>query len=125
MSAVADPYQLSFALSLLFILLVPFAIAGLALLNTGLGRSRSAAHAITSALCVAGVAVLIYFAFGATIQQGLYYLPPWSWAQPKPALVSTGLFLSGLTFGTAATLPVLFMLFSVALCSLIPLGAAS
>ena len=36
------------ALSLVFILLVPFALAGLSLMNTGLGRSRSAAHALTA-----------------------------------------------------------------------------
>jgi ammonia channel protein AmtB len=41
------------------ILLVPFVIGGLSLLNTSLGRSRRAAHAMMSslgALSVAGVA---------------------------------------------------------------------
>ena len=47
-----------------FILLVPFAIAGLALINTGLGRSRSAAHAMTSSLCLISIAALAYFFFG-------------------------------------------------------------
>jgi len=53
----------SFLLCFLFILLVPFAIAGLALVNTGLGRSRSAAHAITSSVCLISIAALVYFFF--------------------------------------------------------------
>jgi len=60
--------QVSFGLCLVFILLVPFAIAGLALINTGLGRSRSAAHAMTAALCVIGVAALVYYIWGFKIQ---------------------------------------------------------
>ena len=38
------------------ILLVPFAIAGLALINTGLGRSHGAAHTMLASLCVFAVA---------------------------------------------------------------------
>ena len=45
----AENSRIAFALCLSFILLVPLAIAGLALINTGLGRSRSAAHAMTTA----------------------------------------------------------------------------
>jgi len=56
--------QLSFGLCLVFILLVPLAIAGLGLINTGLGRSRSAAQAITTALCVMSTAALVYFICG-------------------------------------------------------------
>ncbi|HWF38601.1 MAG TPA: hypothetical protein VG322_08785, partial [Candidatus Acidoferrales bacterium] len=48
-------------LCLLSILLVPVAIAGLSLINTGLGRSRSASHMMLSSLCLASVAALIYF----------------------------------------------------------------
>jgi Amt family ammonium transporter len=125
MTSAAGSYQLSFALCLIFILLVPLAIAGLVLINTGLGRSRSAAHAMTSALCVIGVAVLVYFAIGSAIEQGLYYSPAWSWMQPKTPLLPTGILFRGIPWGTAATLPVLLMVFGVALCSLIPLGAAA
>src|SRR5450631_3444544 len=64
----AENSRLAFALCLTFILMVPLAIAGLALINTGLGRSRSAAHAMTSSLCVISVAVLVYFAWGFAIQ---------------------------------------------------------
>jgi Amt family ammonium transporter len=108
---VAENSRLAFALCLTFILMVPFAIAGIALLNTGLGRSRSAAHAMTSSLCVISVAVLIYFAWGDAIQ-----------AYPT----TPGTFLRGVgfTFGPAG-IAALLAFFSVALASLIPLGAAS
>lgn len=51
-----------------FIFLVPFALAGLALINTGLGRSRSAAHAMLTSLCVIGVAALAYVILGFSWQ---------------------------------------------------------
>src|SRR5260370_15945685 len=46
------------------ILLVPFAGAGLSLINTGLGRSRSAAHSMMASLCVIAVAAGVYFICG-------------------------------------------------------------
>jgi Amt family ammonium transporter len=109
-SAPADS-AVSFALCLVFILLVPLAIAGLALINTGLGRSRSAAHAMTSALCVISVTVLTYFAWGYAVQ-----------GYPS----APGPFLRGVSFSFApAAIAALLAFFSVALASLIPLGAAS
>src|SRR5579859_308424 len=47
-----------------FILLVPFAAAGLALMNVGLGRSRSAGHMMMASLCALAVAGLAYFVCG-------------------------------------------------------------
>lgn len=120
----ASNFQFSFVLSLAFILLVPFAIAGLSLINVGLGRSRSAAHFMTSSLCVAAIAMLIYFAFGAAIKEGLYSVPSWALTEPKAPLTSTGLFLHGLDWSTPASLTVLLMIFSVALSSVIPLGSS-
>src|SRR5689334_16606856 len=35
-------------------------VAGLALINTGLGRSRNAAHALLAALCAAATAAIVY-----------------------------------------------------------------
>ncbi len=104
--------QVAFALCLVFILLVPFAIAGLALINTGLGRSRSAAHAMTSALCVAAVASLIYFSVGFAVEGY------------RDLLHTDGLFFHGVNW-SFGSLPVLLMLLGVALSSLIPVGAAA
>src|SRR5215470_11626547 len=101
---------------LLFILLVPFAIAGLSLLNSGLGRSRSAAHAMTSSLCVTGVAVLIFYIFGFAVQG------------QKPVAIfggttadgSAGLFLKGMNWESPAALSFLLSTFSVGLAAVIP-----
>ena len=75
------------ALCIFLILLVPLAIAGLALINTGFVRSRSAAHAMLSTLCVVAVAAVVYFAVGFAVE-GYAGRPmhaisiagrPWNW----------------------------------------------
>jgi Amt family ammonium transporter len=106
MSAPVYEYQLSFSLSLIFILLVPFAIAGLSLVNTGLGRSRSAANAMTSSLCAVSIAVLTYLILGFAVEWwrfGLFFRQDYVIGNPL----------------------VLFLPLSVALASIIPLGAAA
>ena len=100
----ADNLQLSFALCLILILLVPFAIAGLALINAGLGRSRSAAHAMTTSLSAIGVALITYFIVGSWVE----------WWQ-------FGYFFSK----EHLDLAVLLGIFSLAFGSLIPLGASA
>ena len=115
-----ENYQLSFALCLFFILLVPFAIAGLALINTGLGRSRSAAHIMTSSLCVVSAAALIYFVCGAAIQGygsvGASFLDLHS--------QSPGLFLRRVRWDSSFSMIVLLGCLGGGLASLIPLGAS-
>src|SRR5208282_534477 len=56
------------ALCMVCIFLVPLAGAGLALINTGFGRGRSAAHSMLSAMCVFAVAVIVYLLWGFSIQ---------------------------------------------------------
>ena len=56
--------EITIALCLVSILLVPLAVAGLALINNGLGKSRSAAHAMLASLCVIAVAAIVYVAIG-------------------------------------------------------------
>jgi ammonia channel protein AmtB len=52
------------AICLVSILLVPFAMAGLALISCGLGRSRSAAHVILASLCAVSVSAIVYVVCG-------------------------------------------------------------
>lgn len=121
----ADNYQLSFALCLTFILLVPLAIAGLALVNTGLGRSRSAAHFMTSCLCAIGLCVLIYYVWGFSLQNCPAHVDSFGW--PTSDIVpygNPGMFLRNLeSFGCG--LSFLLALFSVGISAAIPLGAAA
>jgi len=116
------------ALCILFILLVPLTGAGLALINTGLGRSRSAAHSMLVSLCVVAVAGLVYFACGFA-WQGYIERPAhvltiagkgWNWIAKEPFFFR-GLRLDGSPDSLAAWLQML----SVGLAALIPLGSGA
>ncbi len=110
------------------ILLVPAAIAGIALVNAGLGRSRSAAHSLVTALCVMAVATIVYFAVGFALQ-GAAGRPthvltaagkPWDWAAAE------AFFFRGLDKGDSrAAFAGWLQLFSVALAALVPLGSGA
>ncbi len=116
------------AVCILLILLVPLAGAGLALINTGLGRSRSAAHSMLASLCVVAVAALVYFACGFA-WQGYLGRPAhvvtlagkgWNWLAAEP------LFLRGLKLdGSPASLAAWLQMLSVGLAALIPLGSGA
>jgi ammonium transporter, Amt family len=110
------------------ILLVPLALAGIALINTGLGRSRSAAHAMMSSLCVTAVAAIAYCICGFH-WQGFPGQPAhifaigaksWDW------LGAGRFFLGGIPWnGSPASLAACFQLFSIGLVAIIPLGAGA
>ncbi len=116
------------AICLFLILLVPFAIAGLSLISTGLNRSRSAAHGMLMSLCVCSVAVLVYFACGFG-WQGFSGGPAhivnaagkaWNWLGAGP------LFLRDFEFiGSPRSLTLLLQMFSVALASIIPVASGA
>jgi ammonium transporter, Amt family len=109
------------ALCLLFILLAPFAAAGL-------GRSRNAAHSMLSALSVIAVAALVYFLVGFALQ-GYPGLPAyalraagktWNWIGAERFL------LLGVQWdGSAASLAALLGMFSAGLAAIIPLGSGA
>ena len=110
------------------ILAVPFAIAGLSLINTGLGRSRSAAHMMMCSLGVVGVAVLAYFIIGCSWQGypggPAYYFSlgskQWNWiGAGRFFLRSVPLDIS------SASLSTWLELFTVCLAAIIPLGAGA
>jgi len=112
----------------LLILLVPFAIAGLAIINTGLGRARSAAHSMMASLCVAAVAAGVFFVCGFA-WEGLAGGPAhiatlggkgWNW------LGAERWFFRGIALdGSPVSLVVLLELFSVGLAALIPVGSGA
>ncbi len=120
--------ETSTALCFVLILLVPLAGAGVALINTGLGRSRSAAHSMMTSLVVIAIAALVYFACGFS-WQGSVGRPAhfftighagWNW------IAAESFFMRGLALdGSPASLTVLLQLFSVGLAVLIPVGAGA
>ena len=120
--------EVSAVFCLLLILLVPFAGAGLALINSGLGRSRSAAHTMLAALCVTAVAALVYvivgFAWQGAVGRPDHVLmvagKAWGWIAAEP------FFLRGLRLDLSpAALVVLLQMFSVGLAGLIPLSSGA
>ncbi len=110
------------------ILLVPLASAGLALINSGLGRSRSAAHLMMGSLCVMALAAIAYFAFGFA-WQGYMGRPAhaftianksWSWIAAEP------FFFRALDLDSSpASLAAWFGTLGVGLAALIPLGSGA
>ncbi len=113
---------------LFFIFLVPLAAAGLALMNVGLGRTRSAGHMMMASLCVLAVAGLAYFICGFSVQGFIggsgYALTfsgkSWNWMADEP------FFFRKLTFdGSTVSLTALFQIFCVGLAALIPLGSGA
>ena len=121
--------EATFALCLVLLLLAPLAIAGVALINTGLGRSRSAAQAILGNLAVVATAAIVFALVGATFTGNLpgsaahiFHLAgkPWNWLGAGP------LFLSYLGTSTPqAQLALLFEFQAVALAALIPWGSGA
>jgi len=120
--------EVSAVFCLLLILLVPFAGVGLTMINSGLGRARSAAHAMLSALCVTAVAALVYvivgFAWQGAAGRPDHFLmiagKAWGW------IASERFFVRGLRLDLSpAALVVLLQMFSVGLAGLIPLSSGA
>jgi Amt family ammonium transporter len=117
----------SLALAAIFSLLVPLALAGLALISTGLGRSRSAAHSMISAMAAIAVAAIVYCLWGFGLH-GDTVLPShavtiggrsWDWIGAGP-FGMRGL----LKLGDRLPLVALLQILSVAFAALIPLSSA-
>jgi Amt family ammonium transporter len=111
-----------------FIFLVPFAAAGLALMNVGLGRSRSAGHMMMASLCALAFAAISFFAIGfawlGTIGGPAHALilsgKSWNWIAAEP------FFFRKISLdGSATPLTALLQMFSVGLAAVIPLGSGA
>jgi ammonium transporter, Amt family len=108
--------------------LVPLALAGLVLMNTGLGRTRSAAHSMLASMAAIAVAALTYYILGFS-WEGVSGGPvhtlvivgkSWDW------IATTPLWLHGTALGAnRAGLQVLLQVFAVGLAALIPLSAGA
>ena len=81
--------DVALVIGIFLVLLVPFAAVGLALINTGLGRSHSAAHLMLGSLCAFAVACGVYFVFGFA-WQGYIGMPSHTHAGGRQALEFAG-----------------------------------
>jgi Amt family ammonium transporter len=120
--------ETAYALTLALLMLAPMAIAGVALVNTGLGRSRSAAQAMLGNLAMVAVAAIAFALIGATFAGTPWNAghvlqfsgKAWSWLGAAPWS------LGGL--GSAhpqAQLAVLFEFLAVAMAVLLPWGSGA
>ncbi|MGA2649219.1 MAG: hypothetical protein ABSF28_01790 [Terracidiphilus sp.] len=118
----------AFAVILVLLLLAPLAIAGLALINAGLGRSRSAAQALLGNVAIFAVAAIVFALAGATFTGSpdgpshLFHLAgkPWNWLGKGP------FFFAGFSAASPQSqLALLYELLAVALAALIPWGSGA
>jgi Amt family ammonium transporter len=129
MNQPAMPFnEAAFALTLGLLLVAPLAIAGVALINTGLGRSRSAAQSLLGCLLVISVSVVVFALEGDTFADGfagtghVLHLSgkSWNWAGTGP------LFLNGLAnFSGRTQLAILFEFLAASFAVLIPWGSGA
>ena len=121
-------FDITQALCFALILLLPLAMAGLSLINTGLTRSKSAAHSMMATLCVVGTAAAAYFITGFA-WQGYPGLPSHSlsvYGKEMSWLGAGHFFMRGVPLdGSRLSLAVLLQIMSVGLAALIPLGAGA
>jgi ammonium transporter, Amt family len=118
----------AFALTLGLLLLAPMAIACVALINTGLGRSRSAAQALLGNLVLIAVAVIVFAFIGASFAGSLGSKEVVLHVAGKPwSVLGLGPFLLHGLGGAApqAQLSVLFEFLAVAMVVLLPWGSGA
>jgi Amt family ammonium transporter len=118
-------------LCLICIILIPLAATGLALIHQGLGRSRSAAHAMLATLCSLAITAIVFVLIGsawAGFPGGLAHIlhiagKPLDWLGAEPFLASN--LQSSLLHGPYEALVLALGIFSVGLASLIPISSGS
>ena len=109
----------------------PCAAAGLALINAGLGRSRSAAHTMLGSLCMFAVAAIAFVILGFAWQGrpgGISHAfiiggKPWDWIAAEP-FFWRGLRLDSSPASLVALLGALLGMMSAGIAAIIPLGSA-
>ena len=116
-----------FGLTFALLLLAPLAIAGVALINSGLGRSRSAAQSLLGCVAILSVSAITFGVIGAVFAGGgpaahSFQLSgkAWGWLGAGPFFLHN--------FSSAAPhvqLELLFEFLAVSLAALIPWGAGA
>ena len=116
------------ALAFALLLVAPLAIAGVALINTGLVRSRSAAQTLLGSLAIVAASSIIFALVGASLAgapgggaMDLHVAgKTWNWAGADPLL------LSGVRSASPQSqLGLLFEFLAVAMAALIPWGSGA
>jgi Amt family ammonium transporter len=122
-------------LCLICILLIPLAAAGLALIHQGLGRSRSAAHAMLATLCTLAIAAIVFALIGSawagfpgSLTHTLHLAgKQWDWLAAEPFFANGPFHAATSTplHGPYAALTLAFGIFAVGLSALIPISSGT
>ncbi len=121
----------SLGICVLCVMLSPLALAGLALINQGLGRSRSAAHAMLSVLCAMAVAAVVMAVVGGGLigwTGGAHFsvsLGGQRWDVLGREWLSQSNYNPATVAAAAPVVALSLQVFGCALASLIPLSAGS
>ena len=121
------------ALCLVSLMLIPLAAAGLALIHQGLGRSRSAAHAMLATLCALAVSAIIFVLFGSawagSIGSATHSFTlagaHWDWLGAAPFFSRSIGFDGTDAAGLNRALTLCLELFAAGLVAIIPLSAGT
>jgi len=114
------------------IVLMPFAALGLGLIHAGLGRSRSAAHAVLGSICALAVAAIVFvligfswsgFPGGASHSVSIGGVA-WNWIGAEK-LFARDVHFDGNVNSLAGGLVLCFEMFAVAVAAIIPIGAGT
>lgn len=122
--ATAADFHLVLVMALLA--LAPLAIAGVAIVNTGLGRSRSASQALLGSLCIFAVAIIVFAAIGSCFVSFSHSVAftaagrSWNWIGFGPWMLH-----SSASSDPFIQLTLLYAALSAAFCALIPWGAGA
>jgi len=114
-----------FALTLGLLLLAPLAIAGIALVNAGLGRSRSAAQSLLGSVTIVSTSAIGFAVVGAAFA-GAASHTLWLAGKPWDLLGAAALFLQHFTAAPLQSqLATLFEFVAVAMAAIIPWGSGA
>ena len=119
-------------LCLFCLMLIPLAAAGLALIHQGLGRSRSAAHAMLATLCALAVSAVVFVLFGfswAGADAAAHSFGAggvrWDWLGAAPFFASNVHFDGSDAAGLNSSLTLCLMMFGAGLAAMIPLSGGT
>jgi Amt family ammonium transporter len=117
--------EATFALILGSLLIAPLALAGIALVNTGLGRSRSAAQSLLGCIAIVSTSAIGFAVVGAAIA-GASSHALWLAGKPWNLIGTAPLLLRNFTAAPLESqLGVLFEFLAVALAAIIPWGSGA
>ena len=120
-------------LCLVCIMLIPLASAGLGLIHQGLGRSRSAAHAMLATLCALGASAIVFVAIGVSwtgVAGGAAHTfvgggAHWNWLGAGPFFPNWVDLDPADPAGFSRALTLCLEMFAVGLAAIVPLSAGT